>query len=136
MRARGGAPLTRGSADLRELLLHDVRGERQIAVLDDDRLPFLAEDELEELANQRIGRFVGRLIDVEEEEAIEYRLAIEEGKLYKPYHRKMSDKSQLAVWCIQNNKEVFINDIEISSKLPVYVVKLAKIQSCPFEIIV
>ena len=24
----------------------------------------------------------------------------------------MSDKSQLAVWCIENNKEVFINDIE------------------------
>ncbi len=48
----------------------------------------------------------------EEEEAIEYRLAIEEGKRYKPYQRKMNDKSQLAVWCIENNKEVFINDIE------------------------
>jgi signal transduction histidine kinase len=48
----------------------------------------------------------------EEQEAIEYRLAIEEGKRYKPYQRKMNDKSQLAVWCIENNKEVFINDIE------------------------
>jgi len=47
-----------------------------------------------------------------EEEAIEYRLAIEKGKLYQPYQRKMSDKSQLAVWCIENKKEVFINDIE------------------------
>jgi signal transduction histidine kinase len=46
-----------------------------------------------------------------EEESIEYRLAIEEGKRFKPYQRKMSDKSQLAVWCIENNKEVFINDI-------------------------
>ncbi len=43
---------------------------------------------------------------------IEYRLSIEEGKRYKPYQRKMSDKSQLAVWCIENNREVFINDIE------------------------
>jgi signal transduction histidine kinase len=43
---------------------------------------------------------------------IEYRLAIEEGKRYKPYQRKMDDKGQLAVWCIENNKEVFINDIE------------------------
>ena len=48
----------------------------------------------------------------QEEASIEYRLSIEEGKRYQPYHRMMSDKSQLAVWCIENNKEVFINDIE------------------------
>ncbi len=47
-----------------------------------------------------------------EEETIEYRLAIELGKRFKPYQRKMNDKSQLAVWCIENNKEVFINDIQ------------------------
>ena len=47
-----------------------------------------------------------------EEEVIEYRLAIEKGKLYQPYRRKMSDKTQLAVWCIENKKEVFVNDIE------------------------
>ncbi|MEO7483964.1 MAG: ATP-binding protein [Ferruginibacter sp.] len=48
----------------------------------------------------------------EEDNTIEYRLAIEEGKRYQPYKRDMSDKSQLAVWCIENKKEVFINDIE------------------------
>ena len=48
----------------------------------------------------------------EEEASIEYRLSVEEGKRYQPYQRMMSDKSQLAVWCIENNKEVFINDIE------------------------
>ncbi|MFI5185329.1 MAG: tetratricopeptide repeat protein [Chitinophagales bacterium] len=48
-----------------------------------------------------------------DEEAIEYRLAIEQGKRFKPYQRKMNDKSQLAVWCIENNKEIFINDIQI-----------------------
>ncbi len=47
-----------------------------------------------------------------EEALIEYRLSIEEGKRYQPYQREMSDKSQLAVWCIENNKEVFINDIQ------------------------
>ena len=47
-----------------------------------------------------------------EEGSIEYRLSIEEGKRYQPYHRQMSDKSQLAVWCIENKKDVFINDIE------------------------
>ena len=48
----------------------------------------------------------------EEDHTIEYRLAIEEGKRYQPYKREMSDKSQLAVWCIENKKDVFINDIE------------------------
>ncbi len=47
-----------------------------------------------------------------EEGAIEYRLAIEQGKRFKPYQRKMNDKTQLAVWCIENKKEVFINDIQ------------------------
>jgi signal transduction histidine kinase len=51
----------------------------------------------------------------QEEEVIEYRLAIEQGKRYKPYQRKMSDKAQLAVWCIENKKEVFVNDIEKES---------------------
>jgi len=46
-----------------------------------------------------------------EEASIEYRLAIEKGKRYQPYQRSMSDKRQLAVWCIENNREVFINDI-------------------------
>jgi len=48
----------------------------------------------------------------EEEGAIEYQLSVEEGKRYQPYKRTMSDKTQLAVWCIENNKEVFINDID------------------------
>jgi signal transduction histidine kinase len=46
-----------------------------------------------------------------EEASIEYRLAIEKGKRYQPYRRSMNDKRQLAVWCIEHNKEVFINDI-------------------------
>ena len=46
-----------------------------------------------------------------EEQCIEYRLSIEEGKRYQPYKRMMSDKSQLAVWCIENSRDVFINDI-------------------------
>jgi signal transduction histidine kinase len=47
-----------------------------------------------------------------EQACIEYRMSIEEGKRYQPYNRLMSDKNQLAVWCIDNNKEVFINDIQ------------------------
>ena len=44
---------------------------------------------------------------------IDYRLAIENGKRFKPYSRSMEDKDQFPVWCIENKKEVFINNVEI-----------------------
>ncbi len=43
---------------------------------------------------------------------IEYRLAVENGKKYRPYTRSMTEKNQFAVWCIENRKPVFINDVE------------------------
>ncbi|MEO5581349.1 MAG: tetratricopeptide repeat protein [Saprospiraceae bacterium] len=46
-----------------------------------------------------------------ENETIEYRLAIEKGVRYQPYKRTMENKNQLPVWCIENKKEIFINDI-------------------------
>jgi signal transduction histidine kinase len=51
---------------------------------------------------------------------IEYRMSMEKGKRYQPYERTMADKNQFPVWCIENNKEVFINDIhqEYSKYLP------------------
>ncbi|MBV8388872.1 MAG: GAF domain-containing protein [Mucilaginibacter sp.] len=50
-------------------------------------------------------------IFIPEEESIYYRMAIEDGKRYTPYRRKMDNKNQLPVWCIENNKEVFINNV-------------------------
>jgi signal transduction histidine kinase/response regulator RpfG family c-di-GMP phosphodiesterase len=47
-----------------------------------------------------------------ETEIIDYRLAIENGKRYEPYTRTMEDKNQFPVWCIENRKEVFINDVK------------------------
>jgi signal transduction histidine kinase len=54
------------------------------------------------------------------ESSIEYRMSMEKGKRYQPYHRTMEDKNQFPVWCIENKKEVFINDIhnEYSKYLP------------------
>ena len=51
---------------------------------------------------------------------IEYQMSIEKGKRYQPYQRTMEDKNQFPVWCIENKKEVFINDIheEYSKYLP------------------
>ncbi len=46
-----------------------------------------------------------------EQQTIDYRLAIEFGKRFKPYSRSMNDKNQFPVWCIENKKEVFINDV-------------------------
>ena len=43
---------------------------------------------------------------------IDYQMAIEKGVRYKPYTRDMQDKNQFSVWCIENKKEVFLNDIE------------------------
>ena len=51
-------------------------------------------------------------IFIPEEEAIDYRMAIEDGKRYTPYRRKMDNKNQFPVWCIENNKEVFINNVQ------------------------
>jgi len=50
-------------------------------------------------------------IFIPEEESIDYRMAIEDGRRYTPYRRKMDNKNQLPVWCIENNKEVFINNV-------------------------
>ncbi|MFT5517585.1 MAG: signal transduction histidine kinase/streptogramin lyase, partial [Rhodothermales bacterium] len=44
---------------------------------------------------------------------IEYRMAIENGKRYRPYTRDTKDKNQLPVWCIENRAPVFINDVEL-----------------------
>ena len=46
-----------------------------------------------------------------DENAIDYRLAIENGKRYQPYTRSMEDKNQFPVWCIEKKKEIFINDV-------------------------
>ena len=46
-----------------------------------------------------------------EQNEIEYRLAIENGKRYAPYTRDTTDRDQLPVWCIEHGEPVFINDL-------------------------
>lgn len=41
---------------------------------------------------------------------IEFRLAMQNGQRYKPYSRRMEDKSQLAVWCVDHCEPVLIGD--------------------------
>jgi ligand-binding sensor domain-containing protein/signal transduction histidine kinase len=42
---------------------------------------------------------------------IDMPFAMERGVRYRPYVRKMSEPNQLAVWCITQRREVFINDL-------------------------
>ncbi len=47
----------------------------------------------------------------DEEQTIEYNLAIQNGKRFLPYKRDIRDKNQLPVWCMENKRTVFINDL-------------------------
>lgn len=51
-----------------------------------------------------------------EKNKIEYRLAMEKGKAYPVYFRDTTDKNQFPVWCIENQKSVFINDVQLEYK--------------------
>jgi ligand-binding sensor domain-containing protein/signal transduction histidine kinase len=43
---------------------------------------------------------------------IDFPYVMEDGKRYERYSRDLHEKNQLPVWCIENKKEVFINDLE------------------------
>ncbi len=47
-----------------------------------------------------------------EQHQIEYHLALEKGKRFAPYVRDTVDKNQFPVWCLENRKPVFINDVK------------------------
>ncbi|OJJ23405.1 hypothetical protein BKI52_03330 [marine bacterium AO1-C] len=51
-------------------------------------------------------------INIPEADIVEFRLALSNGKKLKPYKRSLHYKDQLAVWCLENKKSVFINDLE------------------------
>ncbi len=64
---------------------------------------------------------VNRLLDAtgfsimalnDEEHTIECRLAIEKGERLPAFAYSMDDKNSFAVWCIENRKPVFINDVD------------------------
>jgi len=66
-------------------------------------------------------------------QTIDFRLAIERGKRYEPYERTLNDKTQLAVWCLDNNKEVFINDFETESTRYIPDLKKANLSGIDLE---
>ena len=82
---------------------------------------------------------VNRLVDASifgvgiyhpEKQIIAYNLAIEKGKRYEPYTRDTKDKNQFPVWCIDNRKPVFINDVttEYSEYIETYEEKRTELE--------
>lgn len=118
------------------LLLNNIRDNLEIAVQERTAEIQTQKDDIERLTEigkeitaslvmdtifLKLYNHVNKLIDATvfgvgvykpDSQQIDYRLAIEKGKKYEPYTRDMSDKDQFSVWCIENQKPVFINDVE------------------------
>jgi ligand-binding sensor domain-containing protein/signal transduction histidine kinase len=89
-------------------LLSDI-GRRITANLDSEAIMSLLYQQVHALMDASV---FGIGIYRPQQEVIEYPFAMERGKRYTPYTRSMREPNQLAVWCIQHNQEVFINDLE------------------------
>ncbi len=84
-------------------------GKKITASLDLDDIFHKLYEHVNELADASI---FGVGIYHPEKDEIEYRLAMEKGKQYPVYSRDTKNKDQLPVWCIENRKPVFINDLK------------------------
>jgi signal transduction histidine kinase len=88
-------------------LLSEI-GKEITATLDLDTIFYKLYEHVNQLADASI---FGVGIYHPEKQEIEYRLAIEKGKRYPVYTMDTKDKNQFPVWCIENKKPVFINDV-------------------------
>ncbi len=93
-------------------LLSEI-GKEITATLDLDKIFFKLYEHVNQLADATI---FGVGIYNPEKEEIEYKLSMEKGKRYPPYSRDVKDKNQFPVWCIDNRKPVFINDVSSEYK--------------------
>jgi signal transduction histidine kinase/DNA-binding response OmpR family regulator len=97
-------------------------GREITASLDFDTIFVRLYERLNELADADV--FGVGLYDAQRN-AIDYRLALENGKRYAPYSRDTTDRNQLPVWCIEHREPVFVNDLskEYSKYISAYVEK-------------
>ncbi len=89
-------------------LLSEI-GKEITASLDVDTIFYKLYEHVNRLADATV---FGVGIHHPEKQQIEYRLAIEKGKRYAPYMRDTRNKNQFPVWCIENRKPVFMNDVD------------------------
>lgn len=88
-------------------------GKEITATLDLDAIFYKLYEHVNQLADASV---FGVGIYHYDREEIEYRLAIEKGKRYPVYSRDIKDKNQFPVWCVENRKPVFINDVTVEYK--------------------
>jgi len=95
-------------------------GKKQVELLSDIGREITSSLEFEAIFDTLYAR-VNELADADvfgvglyhhDRHALEYRLAIEDGKRYAPYTRDTRDQNQLPVWCIEHREPVFINDLQ------------------------
>jgi signal transduction histidine kinase/CheY-like chemotaxis protein/ligand-binding sensor domain-containing protein len=107
-------------------LLSDI-GKKITSSLDFETIFYNLYEHINQLADASI---FGIGIYNPDENLLEYKFAIEKGKRYEPYSRSTVDKNQFPVWCIDNRKPVFINDVTTESKtyIPSYVHQNLKLE--------
>jgi ligand-binding sensor domain-containing protein/signal transduction histidine kinase len=89
-------------------LLSEI-GRQITATLDSESIMLMLYDHVNELMDASV---FGIGVYRPDSATIDYPFAIERGKRYAPYSRRMDEPNQLAVWCITQRREVFINDLE------------------------
>ena len=88
-------------------LLSEI-GKEITSSLDLDTIFYKLYERVQELTDATI---FGVGIFNEQRQEIEYRLALENGEKCPPCSRDTKNRSQFSVWCIENRKPVFINDL-------------------------
>jgi signal transduction histidine kinase/CheY-like chemotaxis protein/ligand-binding sensor domain-containing protein/heme exporter protein D len=109
LRAEAAETLARSESErTRSVELLSEIGKEITASLDFDTISMRLYERVNQLLDATV---VGVGLYHAKKQEIEYRLAVERGKRYEPYVRNTGDKNQFAVWCIDNRKPVFINDV-------------------------
>lgn len=106
--------------ETRQLLAETERGKKNVELLSDIGKKITSSLDLETIF-KNLYEHINQLADATvfgvgiynpEKEQLEYSYAVERGQRYEPYTRSTVDKNQFPVWCIDNRKAVFINDVE------------------------
>ena len=105
--------------ETRTLLAETEKGKRNVELLSEIGKQITASLDFETIF-YKLYEHINQLADATvfgiglyepERRQIEYKFAVEKGKRYAPYTRDTEDKNQFPVWCIENRKPVFINDV-------------------------
>jgi signal transduction histidine kinase len=109
-----------GRLQAKRIALEQIVAERthQLATLGDIGREVMAQLDLD-AALETLYLHLRRVLDASvfgvglhhpESGEIEFRIAYENGQRYPPYVRRMDDKNQLAVWCIEQRQAILIGD--------------------------